>query len=214
VSAVHGGNWLGLVIPSPIAFGHCPADEVPDGCRAFRPPMAIAEPRADWVFYVRDDTRCGFVANAYRIEGLSGTAPALEPVSFFDREDQQELFKLHLPYVWRTPPNVDTLFMSLLNRSLRGIDVVAGLLETDWYASPVNLVLSVSATPVHVRSGEEIAQAILIARQRRHPDWHVAAPHSRVMRDAHTALREWQAHHAKDRSAYKVLARSQHGRLE
>jgi hypothetical protein len=206
---------LGLVIPSPIEFGHCPAQAVPDGCVAFRSPIRSIGPTADWVFFVRDDARCGFVGNAYRIEHPAAASHALEPgISFFDRDDQQDLFKLHLPYVWRTPADMDVLFVSLLNRSGPGLEVLAGLVETDWYASPVNLVLRVSGTPVHVHAGDDLAQAILIARQQRHPEYVVAPSHARVTRDAFNALREWQAHHARDRSAYKVLARSHQGRLE
>ena len=206
---------LGLVIPSPIAFGCCSADDVPDGCRAFRSPIAVAAPSPDRVFYVRDDARCSFAGNAYRIERPTAADPVLEPgISFFDREDQQDLFKLHLPYIWRTAPDVDTLFTSLVNRPGPELEVMAGLVETDWYANPVNLVLRMTANAGHIRAGDDIAQAILVARRHRHPELEVAASHSRSTRDAHKALREWQSHHARDRSAYKVLARSRHGRIE
>jgi hypothetical protein len=200
---------LGLVIPSPIEFGHGPAQAVPAGCVAFRSPIASTGPTADWVFFVRDDARCGFAGNAYRIE--RGLEPGL---SFFDRADQQDLIKLHLPYIWRTPADVDTLFLSPLNRSVPGLEVLAGLVETEWYASPVNLVLRLAGTPVHVHAGDDVAQAIPIARQQRHPECVVAPSHARVTRDAFKALQEWQAQHASDRSAYKVLARSHQGRLD
>src|SRR6185369_9033950 len=136
---------LGLVIPSPIRFGHCPHGDVPQGCRAFRSPLPSTGPWTDWVFYVEDDPRCRFSGNAYTVlESPSGRTP--EPgISFFDRQDQQDFFKLHLPYVWRTPPDVDTLFGPLLNRAACALEVQSGLVETDWYANPVNMILRKSA---------------------------------------------------------------------
>jgi len=208
-------NGLGFVIPSPITFGWCAAGDVPQSCRAFAPPMPIPGPRANWVFYVQDDSSRAFAGNAYRIVSPTEPSPIVEPgVSFFDREDQADLFKLHLPYIWRTATEVDTLFVGLMNRSAQNVTVLAGLVETDWYGNPVNLVLRLMATPLHVHAGDEIAQAILIARSHRRPELYVAASHSRATRDAHQALREWQRQHASDRSAYKVLARSHQGRLE
>ena len=139
----------------------------------------------------------------------------VEPgISFFDREDQQDLFKLHLPYIWRTPADVDILFLPLLNRSAQGLEVQSGLVETEWYSNSVNLILRKPAHPVHFREGEEIAQAIPISRHLRHLTLEVAASHSRLMRDTRKALAEWYKQHAEDRSAYKVLARSRDGRIE
>ena len=205
---------LGLVIPSPITFGHCPLDEVPAGCRLFQGPQCPAAERAGWVFYVRDDQQCCFAGNAYSIQ-REGEAAAVEPgISFFDRDDQEDVFKLHLPYIWRTAPHVDTLFSAPINRRPRSFEVLAGLVETDWYATPVNLVLRKAGAPIHVRAGEDVAQAVLIAREQRHPNVRVSASHSRATRDAFKGLREWQRQHAQDRSVYKVLARSRHGRVE
>jgi hypothetical protein len=205
---------LGLLIPSPIAFGHCPLDEVPAGCRLFHGPQRPAAARTGWVFYVRDDRQCCFAGNAYSIQ-REGEAVAVEPgISFFDRDDQEDLFKLHLPYIWRTAPHVDTLFASPINRRSLSFEVLAGLVETDWYANPVNLVLRIADAPIHVKAGDDVAQAVLIARDQRHPEIRVSAGHSRAARDAFKGLREWQRQHAEDRSAYKVLARSHHGRLE
>jgi hypothetical protein len=200
---------LGLIVPSPIAWGYCRTVDVPNGVRAFRSPVDGAIDRRDWVFYVHDNPRCLFIGNAYRIESDDQSA-ALEPgISFFDRADQQELFKLHLPYIWRTAPEVDTLFTPLVNRaSPAGVGLLAGLVETHWYANPVNLVARVGDWPIHVAEGDDIAQAILIARNQRRPEAQVAASHSRAARDAVKAWREWHAHHARNRSAYKVLARS------
>ena len=73
-----------------------------------------------------------FVGNAYTFADLPAGSPVLEPgISFFDREDQQDRFKLHLPYVWRTPQEIDTLFLPSLNRPSRGLEVQSGLVETD-----------------------------------------------------------------------------------
>ena len=205
---------LGLVIPSPIRFGHCPSGDVPRECRAFRSPLPSTGPHADWVFYVEDDPRCRFSGNAYTFLESSG-ARTLEPgISFFDRQDQQELFKLHLPYVWRTAPDVDTLFGPLLNRAARAFEVQSGLVETDWYANPVNMILRKSAQPIHCRAGDDVAQAVFVSRRLRNPDVHVPADHARLTRIVRAGLAEWQAQHAENRSAYKALARSRHGRID
>src|SRR6185295_12134716 len=102
---------LGFVIPSPIAFGLCAASELPPGGRAFRSPLdrpaadgRHADPR---LFYVLDNLEARFRGNAYEFEEIpvGGRHPVTvkEPgLSFFDRPDQQDLFKVHLPYVWRT----------------------------------------------------------------------------------------------------------------
>jgi hypothetical protein len=139
----------------------------------------------------------------------------LEPgLSFFDRADQQDLFKLHLPYIWRTPENIDTLFLPLVNRTAQALEVQSGLVETDWYSGPVNMILRKPATPVHFRQGELVAQAILISRNLRRPSVEAAASHSRLARYTRQGLATWYDQHAKERSAYKMLARSRHGRIE
>ena len=207
-------SGLGFLIPSPIRFGHCPPHEVPAGCRSFHPPIPFAGPQADWVFYVEDNPRCRFEGNAFRIDDLPITGAPVEPgLSFFDREDQQDLFKLHLPYIWRTPADVDILFQPLLNRPPI-FEVQSGLVETDWYANPVNLILRKPEQPVHVAEGTDVAQAIPIARSLRNPTLETALEHSRLTRDVRKGLVEWYGQHAGDRSAYKVLARSRHGRIE
>jgi hypothetical protein len=214
---------LGFLIGSPITFGLCPPAEVPPASHAFRSPLEDARRDAledGRVFYVRDDPRCRFVGNAFmldevplRVPGGSGRFRPVEPgLSFFDRDDQRGLFKVHLPYIWRTPPGIDCLFLPTLNRA--GLIVLAGLVETDWYASPVNLV--VHRPPlghsVHVETGDPIAQAIFIERSHRRPALHVLASHARAARDLRAQLADWYRQHARDRSAYKKLARSHHGR--
>ena len=209
-------SGLGFLIPSPIRFGHCPIEDVPEGCRAFRSPLPLQGPHAEWVFYVADDPRCLFSGNAFQILDLPSGGPVLEPgVSFFDREDQQDLFKLHLPYIWRTPPEIDTLFLPLVNRdAAQGLAVQSGLVETDWYSNPVNLILRKPANAVHIKDGDDVAQAILIARALRNPPLRVAAGHSRLMRETREALVEWYRQHNQDRGAYKILARSRQGRID
>jgi hypothetical protein len=205
---------LGLVIPAPITFGHCPQADVPPGCRPFSGPLSLPSPQHDWVFYVQDDERCRFAGNAYHID-REGAPPAVEAgLSFFERDDQHDLFKLHLPYVWRTAPQIDTLFCAPVNRPPRPFEVVAGLVETDWYASPVNLVLRTTGRPIHVAAGDAIAQAVLVSREQRHPDVIVSASHARVTRETLAGVGDWQRQHREDRSAYKVLARSHHGRID
>jgi hypothetical protein len=109
---------------------------------------------------------------------------------------------------------VDTLFLPLLNRPAPKLEVKCGLVETDWYASPVNLALAIPPGPLHVGAGELVAQAIFIPRALRRPGLDVAAEHARSSRDARKALAVWDRQHAEDRSIYKVLARSAHGRPE
>ena len=208
-------SGLGFLIRSPIRFGHCHPDDVPAGCRAFRSPILQPARESPWVFYVADNASCHFSGNAYSFTDIPGQGTVVEPgISFFDREDQQDLFKLHLPYIWRTPPNIDTLFLSLLNRSAQGLEVQSGLVETDWYVNPVNLILRKPTTPVHYLQGEDVAHAVLISRHLRRPAVEVAASHARLTRDTRKALATWYEQHAQDRSAYKALARSRQGRID
>jgi hypothetical protein len=210
---------LGVLIPSPIQFGHCIPEHVPKGCRAFRSPLdrpmadgSCADPR---VFYVFDNPECRFVGNAYDFTGVSisgsSSSSVQEPgLSFFDRDDQRNLLKLHLPYVWRTPESVDTLFLPLLNRSGH-FEVKCGLVETDWYSSPVNLVLGTPPGPVHVRIGDPVAQAVFVPRNLRQPALDFVPESAQLSLDTRRSLAEWDKLHAENRSAYKVLARSLRG---
>src|SRR5215475_11216237 len=174
---------LGFLIPSPITFGLClPPDVPPDG-HAFRSP--IDRPRSDGtfedkrVFYVEDNPRCSFVKNAFTLEAVAPVdsrgkrvfAPREPGISFFDREDQLDLFKLHLPYIWRTLPEMDTLFLPAMNRPTLPLTVLSGLVETDWYANPVNLVMRKphGGATVHVGKGDPIAQVIFVERSHRRP---------------------------------------------
>jgi hypothetical protein len=218
---------LGFLIGSPIAFGLCPLDDVPPGSHAFRSPLD--RPRFDGtfkderVFYVKDDPRCSFVKNAFTLDVVEIGSPQgkrvftpLQPgISFFDREDQLDLFKLHLPYIWRTPVEVDTLFLPAINRGSEGCHVLSGLVETDWYANPVNLVIRKPSREqaLHIAAGDPIAQVIFLVRSHRRPTLKVIASHARAARDFRSALGEWYQQHAEDRSAYKKLARSHHGRV-
>jgi hypothetical protein len=216
---------LGFLIKSPISFGVCAPEYVPSDAHAFRSP--VARPRQpsggldDSVFYVKDNPACGFVKNAFTLDALDDpkngwSAPRQPGISFFDREDQQDLFKLHLPYIWRTPTEVDALFLPVVNRSSSGLNMLSGLVETDWYASQVNLVFDKShvGDPVHVAAGDFVAQIIFVPRSHRRPSLKVLAPHARIARDLRTELAEWYQQHGADRSAYKTLARSQDGRIQ
>jgi hypothetical protein len=218
---------LGFLIESPIAFGVClPAAVPPDG-HAFRSPLD--RPRSDGtfederVFYVKDNPRCSYVNNAYTLDafevvgsqGKRGFAPVEPGISFFDRMDQLDLFKLHLPYIWRTPPDMDALFLPAINRPMPPLTVLSGLVETDWYANPVNLVMRKPPVKyaIHVAVGDPVAQVIFVKRSDRRPALKVIASHARGARDLRTALAEWYEHRAQERSAYKILARSHHGRV-
>ena len=214
---------LGVVIPSPIRFGFCVIEELPAGCRAFRSPAnrpradgSYAEPR---VFYVFDNPDCRFAGNAYEFRGVasagSSSRGVQEPgLSFFDRDDQSSLIKLHLPYIWRTPESVDTLFLPLVNRIGPGFEVKCGLVETDWYASPVNLVIGMPSDPVHVQIGDPVAQAVFVPRPLRQPSLEFVDEHDQLSLKARDGLADWDQRHAEDRSLYKVLARSAAGRVE
>jgi hypothetical protein len=210
---------LGFLIPSPIRFGWCQAQEVPADGRAFRSPLdrpgAGGYAPDSRLFYVVDNTACRFRGNAFDIEGVAGTRAIVEPgISFFDRDDQQDVFKLHLPYIWRTPEGIDTLFGPLINRTAHGLEAVSGLVETDWYASPVNLVLRTPSHSVHVQIGDHVAHAILIPRDLRRPAIETVPEHARLSRDARKGLAVWDQQHASDQRAYKRLARSRHGRFD
>jgi hypothetical protein len=86
--------------------------------------------------------------------------------------------------------------------------------ETEWYGSPVNLVLGKPSGSVHVAIGDSIAQVILIPRDLRRSTLEVAAEHSQVHVSARVELAKWQQELTENRSAYKLLARSRHGRIE
>ena len=219
---------LGVLIPSPITFGLCLPIDVPPDAHAFRSP--IDRPRSDGtfedkrVFYVKDNPRCSFVKNAFTLDavapvdsqGKRGFAPREPGISFFDRADQLDLFKLHPPYIWRTMPEMDTLFLPAINRPTLPLTVLSGLVETDWYANPVNLVIGKppGTDAIHVTVGAPVAQALFVQRSDRHPTMKVVVSHARVARDFRSALEEWHEHHAQERSAYKILARSHHGRVQ
>lgn len=212
---------LGFLIKSPISFGVCAFNDVPADGHAFRSPLKTWRQGEDLsdeaVFYVKDDPLCGFVKNAFTLDVLEEKrgAPQQPGLSFFDREDQMDLFKLHLPYLWRTPPEVDALFLPAINRAATGLEILAGLVEADWYANQVNLVLRCPPVghAVHIAAGDPIAQAIFLPRSHRRPTLKVLPSHARMGRELRAELTEWYQQHAADRSAYKKLARSQHGRL-
>lgn len=210
---------LGLAVPAPFTWGFCEADAIPDGTRSFRSPIPpdFEEPR--W-FYIVDDPTLSFRGNQFHVPAevtaRIGEAP-VPGLSFFDRPDQQRLVKVHLPYSWRTPDEYDTLFVEALNRPREdGLRVLAGLVETAWYANPVNLVIELPAppAPVHVEAGTQLAQAILVPQASRRPHLEVLEAHRRATRTQLDGVAHWRAAHAHSRSAYKRLARSGAGRLD
>jgi hypothetical protein len=221
-------NALGFLIKSPIAFGLCPPGDVPPGGHPFRSPLDRPRPTGghadERLFYVKDDPACRFVNNAFTMDALEMSRPGgkaeftpVQPgISFFDREDQQDLFKLHLPFIWRSPSEVDALFLPAINRHGQGLTMLTGLVETDWYAHPVNLIFRKPPPSIslHVATGETVCQVIFISRAHRRPALKVLASHARVARDLRASLVQWYRERARDRSAYKKLARSQHGRIE
>jgi hypothetical protein len=198
----------------------------PRGAAARLPHLSLAAERAGpdgrypdaRVFYVFDNPDCRFTGNFYELTDIPTAGPAAsgarEPgLSFFDRADQRHMVKLHLPYIWRTQSSVDTLFLPPVNRPSR-LGVASALVETDWYASPVNLVLGMPAGALHVRAGDIVAQAIFVPRALRRPALEVATGNAPLTHEARQGLAEWGRQLAGNRSAYKVLARSRQGRVE
>jgi hypothetical protein len=218
---------LGFLIKSPFTFGLCQLGEVPADGLAFRSPLDAKKPEHALddkrVFYVKDDPDCRFVKNAFTPDAIEVAGPMgkksfvpVQPgISFFDREDQRDLFKVHLPYIWRTPPEVDTLFLPGINRPAQELMVLTGLVETDWYANPVNMICRrpPAGKSIHVATGDIIAQAIFVSRAQRRPSLKILPSHARLARDLRDGLVEWYKSHARDRSAYKKLVRSQHGQV-
>ena len=208
---------LGATIPSPFSWGFCEPEAVPKGARAFRSPISGGCPQR--VCYVIDDPELCFVRNQFSvaadIQRQIGPAP-IPGLSFFDREDQQDQLKLHLPYVWRTSEGICLLFTQPVNRPrVDGLGVVAGLVECDWYTNPVNLVLQLPPAPlsVHVSAGETIAQAVLIDSALRRPKLEILESHRRESRNVLKGVSDWRDQHDRDRAAYKRLAKSRHGRM-
>jgi hypothetical protein len=163
--------------------------------------------------YVLDDDDLAFRGNQFRLSRVVrsriGSAP-VPGLSFFDRPDQQQQLKVHLPYSWRTPAGLAVLILPPINRPRDdGLLVLAGLVETAWYASPINLVVQLPRPPtaVHVRAGEQLAHAVLVSV-------HAAAPRVEIVTELEQAdgqldaITTWRVSHARDRSAYKRLART------
>jgi hypothetical protein len=214
---------LGLLVPAPFDFGFCHPAEVPPEGRAFDPPEVARVPGDPRVFYVVDHAGSRFSGNAFDTEPLpfvdaQGRPLELRPVqpgiSFMNRPDQARHFKLHLPWVLKTPPGVDSLFMPPINRPAP-LQLLTGLVESDWYAHPVNLVVDrPAAGALHVRRGDVLAQILFIDRSSRREAPELRAPDAGEAATMKEALRQWFLAHASDRSAYRRLARSQHGRVE
>ncbi len=209
---------LGFLLPSPIRFGLCVPQAVPAGAHAFRSPLDRPGSHGTWgdprVFYVCDRPESRFLLNGYDIPATPPWPELREPgLSFFDRDDQHDLFKLHLPYVWRTPAGLETLFLPPLNRAGAGdgLQVVIGLVETEWYGNPVNLVLRKPPADraVHVAVGQPIAQVVFLNRANRQPELRVVPEGAAAARRFQEGLRAWHRDKLADRSAYKRLARRQ-----
>jgi hypothetical protein len=200
----------GLAIPSPFSWGVCELSQLPVGARPFRSPVA-SELVDERYYYVIDHRDLSFWRNEFQLAPelvqRIGRAP-VPGLSFFDRSDQQNLLKVHLPYSWQTPETSATLFLPTLNRPRDdGLTMVAGLVETAWYANPVNLVIEIPSAPitVHVKAGEHLAHAILVASSSTRPDIEIVEGHRRAARDRLDAIKAWRESHARQRNAYKRL---------
>jgi hypothetical protein len=210
----------GILIPSPISWGTCPREEAPPGARVFPSPVRDGRTGEGRAFYVVDDPVFAFQGNQFTVPTDTavriGNAP-IPGLSFFDRPDQQHLVKLHLPYGWRTAEGIALLFTQPVNRG-RGdsLRIISGLVETSWYVNPVTLIIQLPPPPsrIHVAAGEVIAQAIPLDTQLFPMRVEIAESHRRETRDAMAGIKQWRQARQRDRSAYKQLARSHHGRLE
>ena len=209
---------LGFLLPAPIRFGLCVPQAVPVGAHAFRSPLDRLGADGAWrdprVFYVCDRPESRFLLNAYEIPAAPPWPGLREPgLSFFDRDDQDDLFKLHLPYIWRTPAGLEALFLPPLNRPGAGVglQVAVGLVETEWYGNPVNLVLRKPPADqaLHVAAGQPIAQVVFLNRANRQPELRVVPEGGAAARHFQEGLRAWHRDKRADRSAYKRLARRQ-----
>jgi hypothetical protein len=114
----------------------------------------------------------------------------------------------------RTPDGVDSHFGAPINRAAP-LNLLTALVETDWYAHPVNLVVRrPEVAPLHIRRGDCIAQVFFVDRAARRSHVQVldhGSPQAQALREE---LRQWfLAHHA-DRSTYRKQARSRQGRLD
>lgn len=191
---------------------------MPSGGRAFRAPLQPANETR--VYYVLDDPSCRFERNAFTFDSLSfcsdsgeklSYAPIQPGLGFFDRTDQADLLKVHLPYAIQSPMRIASLFLPPLNRDTK-FSVLSGLVETDWYPHPVNLVLRIPATgAVHIAKGAVIAQIVFIAQELCRVEPRVVTQSPEIQAH-HNALLKWYVAHNQNRSAYKQIAHSRRGR--
>lgn len=205
----------GLLIPSPIGFGWCRADELPAGAHPVAGPVGDGEDGAPRLLYVRDQPACRFERNVFhcapfRSRDAHGRllTHKLEPagVGLVEGVERGELFRLQLPYVLRTPPGMDSLLLPPLHRP-GPLAVAPRLVETDWYAGPLELILRRPAGSVHVAAGDVVAQLVLLYREARQAALRVLAAGSAAARALQDDVVRWQVQHGGDRSAYERLAR-------
>src|SRR5262245_31099957 len=100
-------------------------------------------------------------------------------------------------YVSHSPPDRYVVCLAAKNRTIQRMKVQSGLVETDWYSSPVNMILRKPSNPIHFSEGEEVAQVILVSRAQRNPNIEILQSHSRLSRETRKSLTEWYAQHAK-----------------
>jgi hypothetical protein len=135
-------------------------------------------------------------------------------LSFFDEPDLQALFKIRLPYILRTPREVDSLFTAAVNRAMP-LGVVSKLVETDWYAHPISVIVRKPQFGVlHIAAGDVLAQLLLIPRAARRARVQVIAPASDDAQAMHADRIKLLADHADSANPYNRLARSRHGRIK
>lgn len=204
---------IGLTVPSPFSWGYCTPAEVPPLARSFQSPVKGGCP--DRVFYILDDPEYGFVGNQFavpdKISQIAGHL-VIPGLSFFDREDQQTLVKVHLPYIFRTAGDAGLLFVPPINRKYSsGLTMMSGLVETGWYSDAVNLAFELPVSPgsVHVAAGDPLAQVLPVPMSAATTDAKILEPHRRQVRDTLESMVKWKQQHDLDRSAYKRISKLQ-----
>ena len=106
VPAVHGRGGGRVPRAGAVLLGLLPPDDAPDGARRFRSPVEPVDGYGERTLYVLDDRAHRFEGNQFSLSDAArrhATQAPLPGLSFFDRPDQQDMVKVHLPYLWLTP---------------------------------------------------------------------------------------------------------------
>ncbi len=157
---------LGVLIPSPIRFGLCRPEELPPGCRSFWSPLEQPEPQGRSTY--------------------STIRTATSPATRTNSQATHDLIPAHRGAASRAlASSIARISRTSSSFTCR---ISGGLVETEWYASPVNLVLG---KPPGSAAGcaERLSLAQSGPRQpRARCALEIATPHSRLYDEALIAL--------------------------